>query len=152
MRISHVWLSNTLIEVHFKISMRRNKPGKRDLAFHRQVLSPSGDRGSPLAETARSRRRTLCGSRGEDPQCIGGPRRSSSLGCRVTRLNFFLPILVVSHFQCRGFQLSYYVTDPIHVSRYGVYAGNNSGRYRIYWLPRSLISVRLRGSRSWWWL
>ena len=61
----------------------------------------------------------------------------------------------LKYFPCRGFQLSY-VTDPIDVLRYGVYAGNDSGRYRIYGYgevtQRLLISVRARGSSSWWWL
>ena len=62
-------------------------PWSATSSFPRQVLGPSGDRGSPPAETARGRRRKLCGSGREDPQCVGGPRRSPSLGFGVARLN-----------------------------------------------------------------
>ena len=124
-QISHLAVEHSDRSALWHISMQMNKPRdvpslKHDPPFHRQVPLPSGDGGSPPAETARSRRRKLCGSCREDPRSVGGPQRSSSLGCRVTQLNLTWHILSVFHFPCKDFQLS--ATDPIHVIRYGVQA------------------------------
>ena len=89
--------------------------------------------------------------------CIWLPRGYADVRARASGWRRWISFKVFSPFTNLYFQLSC-ETDPIHLLRYGVCAGIDSGRCRVYGYVDVTVptteSVRVRGSRSWswWWL